>query len=247
MLCIDVGGTSSRFAFFNQKTKKLTKITVISTKNLIKFKSIFYEYKKNARKICVSLAGIILNNKIIDAPNISKDLILFLKQQKNISFINDANAFALGLTTKYDFNSLVGITVGTGIGAGIIINKKLVIGNKGLAGEIGRINIFNKNIEQQTSSKFFNRTVKDVFKLAVKNNAFAIKKLNRFSKNINSVIDLIKFTLNPEKIFLGGGIIDSRSLLNIKKEAITVKNSFKYNLLGAGIYCSKKEISLSYN
>jgi len=62
----------------------------------------------------------------------------------NTFLINDASAAALG---EHQFgagkgvNNLVMLTVGTGIGGGIIINGKLYLGSSGSAGEIGHMTI----------------------------------------------------------------------------------------------------------
>jgi len=55
---------------------------------------------------------------------------------------NDANCFALG--EKFcgkgkPFSNVVGLSLGTGVGAGIIVNDKLHIGNHSIAGEFGGI------------------------------------------------------------------------------------------------------------
>ena len=54
---------------------------------------------------------------------------------------NDANCAAYGefLYGETDTDNFVMITIGTGVGGGIIINGKLFTGNSGLAGEIGHI------------------------------------------------------------------------------------------------------------
>ena len=56
--------------------------------------------------------------------------------------VNDANAAALG-EMKYgvakDWNHFVCITLGTGLGSGVIINGELVTGHQGLAGEFGHV------------------------------------------------------------------------------------------------------------
>ena len=66
------------------------------------------------------------------------------KYKVNTFLINDASAATLG---EYHFgagkgvNNLIYLTVGTGIGGGIIINGKLYSGPRGSAGEIGHMTI----------------------------------------------------------------------------------------------------------
>ncbi len=57
---------------------------------------------------------------------------------------NDANCAALGeysLWKDKGVSDFVAVTLGTGIGGGIIINKKLYTGFNGIGGEIGHINL----------------------------------------------------------------------------------------------------------
>jgi glucokinase len=54
--------------------------------------------------------------------------------------INDARAFALaehGLGAGRGATSMLGITLGTGVGGGLILNGRLYLGHKGTAGEFG--------------------------------------------------------------------------------------------------------------
>ncbi len=55
---------------------------------------------------------------------------------------NDANVAALGeswMGSAKDYNSSLMVTLGTGVGGGLIINKKIVTGYTGAAAEIGHI------------------------------------------------------------------------------------------------------------
>lgn len=55
---------------------------------------------------------------------------------------NDANVAALGEAWQgggKEYNDLVMVTLGTGVGGGIIMNGKIVTGNMGAAGEIGHM------------------------------------------------------------------------------------------------------------
>lgn len=63
---------------------------------------------------------------------------------------NDANVAALGEMWKgggEGFNDLVVVTLGTGIGGGVIIDGKIVTGSTGAGGEIGHIHIENNEDE----------------------------------------------------------------------------------------------------
>ncbi len=66
------------------------------------------------------------------------------KYRINTILINDASAAALGehrFGAGRGVNNLVYLTVGTGIGGGIIINGRLYFGSSGSAGEIGHMTI----------------------------------------------------------------------------------------------------------
>jgi len=59
-----------------------------------------------------------------------------------VKLTNDANAAALGEMIYgggKEMKNFVMITLGTGIGSGIIVNGDLVYGEDGLAGEVGHI------------------------------------------------------------------------------------------------------------
>ncbi len=63
---------------------------------------------------------------------------------------NDANAAALGEVLAgcaKDYDNAVMITLGTGVGSGLIFNKKIFSGCNGSAGELGHISLFPDGIE----------------------------------------------------------------------------------------------------
>jgi len=63
---------------------------------------------------------------------------------KKVYVDNDANAAAIGELTfgsGRKYNSFIMITLGTGVGGGIVIDKKIYHGDFGAAGEIGHISI----------------------------------------------------------------------------------------------------------
>jgi len=83
---------------------------------------------------CINLGWDVLN-----VENIMKE-----KTHFNVKVGNDANMAALGEYWKggaAEFSSIVLITIGTGIGGGVIINGRPINGYNGAAGEIGHMPI----------------------------------------------------------------------------------------------------------
>ena len=77
-----------------------------------------------------------------DRVNIKK--IIYKEFKKPVFVDNDANAAAIGELTfgsGKNYKSFVMITLGTGVGGGIVIDKKIYHGDFGAAGEIGHISI----------------------------------------------------------------------------------------------------------
>jgi len=100
---------------------------------------------------------------------------------------NDANVAALGEQWKGSgkgFKSMVFITLGTGVGGGIIINGKILAGSVGAAGEIGHITVQPDEdracgcgkhgcLEQYASATGIVRIAKDLLKNGGKNTALS--------------------------------------------------------------------------
>ena len=73
---------------------------------------------------------------------------------------NDANAFAVGehvFGKGLDFRNLVGMTLGTGLGTGVIIEGRLYSGANCGAGEIGMMAHKGLTLEDYCSGQFFSR------------------------------------------------------------------------------------------
>src|SRR5436190_4618704 len=71
---------------------------------------------------------------------------------------NDANCFALGehyFGSGKGYRSFIGVTIGTGVGAGVVINHKLYAGHNCGAGEFGIVDYLDKVYECYSSGSFF--------------------------------------------------------------------------------------------
>ena len=140
-----------------------------------------------------------------------------------VTVINDANAAALGEQTfgraKGKENVLV-VTVGTGIGGGIIENGRLIQGRRGIGGEIGHYIIcFERYGSTGALVRRFTENAALLEKLGVPaedvNGKVIFDHLDDadVSATVNSWIDSIAFGIiglvhifNPEMVLIGGGI-----------------------------------------
>jgi glucokinase len=84
---------------------------------------------------------------------------------------NDANCFALGeflFGKGRDCGSMAGLTIGTGLGCGLIIDQKLFNGRNGGAGEFGMIPYLAHNFEYYASGQYFQMFTGSVVNLFLK-------------------------------------------------------------------------------
>ena len=126
---------------------------------------------------------------------------------------NDANCFALGefyFGKGKDHTSMIGLTIGTGLGAGIIINKKLYAGKNGGAGEFGMIQYLDQTCEYYASGQFFENVYRmngeNVFKNAKEGNAVAINMYEEMGMHLGNAIKMMLYALDVELIILGGSV-----------------------------------------
>jgi glucokinase len=139
----------------------------------------------------------------------------FMEERYNIPvFINnDANCFALGeyyFGKGKGYNSMIGLTVGTGVGAGIIINKKLYAGYSCAAGEFGTVDYLDKIYEYYCSGSFFQNVYglsgEFVFEQAKKEDVQALKLYEELGTHLGNCIKMIMYTYDPQLIVLGGSV-----------------------------------------
>jgi glucokinase len=126
---------------------------------------------------------------------------------------NDSNCFTMG--EKYfgagrNYRNVVGITIGTGIGAGVILDNELYSGSNCGAGEIGYLPYLDRDLEYYCSSNFFEKihltTAYDTFVNAEKNDARALELWNEFGNHVGVAIKSVMYAYDPEVIVLGGSI-----------------------------------------
>lgn len=235
---IDVGGTNIR-GILKSGRKSVGKIKMKTeniSRQIIEIMDYFLDNfkidKKNIKKIGIGLPGIIdKKENIKKLPNIEnfkgEGLKNFLekKYKCEVKISNDGKCFALA-ELKFGqgkkVKNFVCLTIGTGIGGGIIINKKLY---EGINSEFGHLTIEERGrkcscgnrgcLEEYISKKgIINNARKaripgDIFEIikeVKKGNKKDEKVIKESGVHLGKGLSLIIKILNPELIIIGGGI-----------------------------------------
>jgi glucokinase len=126
---------------------------------------------------------------------------------------NDANCFALGehyFGKGKGVQDMIGLTIGTGLGAGIIINHHLYAGKNCGAGEFGMVDYLDNNVEYYSSGSFFKNVYglngEEVFKNAKNGDAYALKLYSELGMHLGNAVKLIMYTYDTGLIILGGSV-----------------------------------------
>lgn len=133
---------------------------------------------------------------------------------------NDANCFALGEATygaAKGKKNVVGLALGTGTGAGIIIDGKLYNGAGEIAGagEVGYLPYKESFFENYTCGSFFNNRgidSKQAANLARESNTTMQALWQEFGGHVGALIKALLLVYDPETIVIGGGIADAHDL-----------------------------------
>ncbi len=126
---------------------------------------------------------------------------------------NDANCFALG---EYHFGAgrgcrnMVGMILGTGLGAGIIINGKLYGGSNCGAGEIGKIPFRKHTVESYCSGQFFRQHFgldgADLHARARHGDREAKEMFAAYGDQLAQALMIALYAYDPEMVVLGGSV-----------------------------------------
>lgn len=163
---IDMGGTNTAFGVVDTRGNVIAK-SAIKTNNP-DIDAYVQELKDECGKLIESVGGIekikgigagcpngnYYTGNIEFAPNLPwKGVVPFAKMLSEAfgvpaAITNDANAAAVGEMTygvARGMKNFIMITLGTGVGSGIVIDGKIVYGHDGFAGELGHTRIIRNN------------------------------------------------------------------------------------------------------
>ncbi|SAZ40593.1 glucokinase [Enterococcus faecium] len=260
---IDIGGTFIKFALMNSLgviDRKWSIPTNISEKGRFIPEEICFSIRKmlgeDSLKIVtgigIGVPGPISpdGKMVVQAVNLDwKDLPLREMIENDLGIgvclLNDANAAALGEMWQgaaKGKQNLLFVTLGTGVGGGIVLNGQVLNGCHSAGGEIGHIPIrsnedrlcgcggrncletfasanglalsMRKKLET-VGEQWSEMTPPIVFEKAVQNNEYAIQVLDEFTDVLGQALAGIMNTIDVEEVVIGGGLSEAGDALLI--------------------------------
>lgn len=181
------------------------------------------------------------------------------KYQLPVEVINDANCVALAekwIGAAKPFHNAIVLTIGTGVGGGIIVNDELLLGHSGFGGEIGHFSINNHGtlctcgnygcFEQYASMTALIHSVKSVilaesptlletteidgkfiFDSLASGNESISYIVNTWISDISSGLVSLTHIFNPEIIVIGGAVSAQKELFISKLRKKVLSHTMK--------------------
>ena len=253
---IDVGGTKILGGVVDSSGKVIHKIRAATPSaggmelldSIAEVSDSLAKFQK-VEHIGLSIAGFVSadRQRMLATPNISNlndvEMAQYLSKStgKKVVIENDGNAAAWG---EYRFGaaqhskSMLMVTLGTGIGGGIIVNGELLRGAFGIGGEIGHLNVVPQGapcgcgafgcFEQYGSGSALLRYLQEhgsqefssgeftgemITELARGGNQVAIAGFRYIAEHIGSGLASLCMVLDPDVIVIGGGVADAGDIL----------------------------------
>lgn len=235
---IDIGGTNIKIGFF-EDDKKVDSIVFKSPKEHDRIISTIVDVikrkynPKNILGYTVAIPGVVLNDVVVFAPNTDIFGLNFKEElgrqlnNQNIIVENDANLQAMAEARATKLYDLILISIGTGLGGGIIIDGKLLNKN-GFAGEIGHIKVhFGANsrmcgcgklgcseayvsckaiVKEYNEVNHTSINSKELFDLARAKDKLAIKCINDCARYLAITIATVVATTGIKEVHIAGGL-----------------------------------------
>ncbi len=240
-IAYDIGGTFVKWAILDDEINIIEKGKYETNAHEVMASGIFKDVSNNAislkekypdiEMIAISVPGVVDSETgiVLSAThNIPGSQGMNIKEEIakwtsiKVSVINDANAATLGEKANGSLKNVstgVVVTLGTGIGGGLIINNKIHQGHFYSAGEVGRHIVNGKTWEKQFATKGLIDSAKahlneenvrgeDLVALT-KNDNELLKIYNDWLDGVAQGIANIINIINPEVISLSGGITEN--------------------------------------
>lgn len=270
---IDLGGTTIKGGIVNDQGKILHERSLKTAsqrgyahvlKDLIGLIDELLLLSPDEKALGIGIPGILSGDggTIVSCPNLQwknvplkKDLVTVLK--RDLLLVNDATAACIA---EAAFGSTVGradsvmITLGTGVGGGVIINNRIVSGAHGVASEIGHMqmeeNFYSCSCGKNGCLETFSSVTaliryckmrletgaesallseheldgKSIIVAAQAGDILALEAVNRLARYLGRAIAIISDVIDPEIYTIGGGLSNAGNFLLEKIKAETGKH-----------------------
>ncbi len=172
---VDVGGTTVKLGFFSELGELIDQWEVVTRveeqgKYILSDVAKSIQDKMNQHKVTkddivgvgIGVPGPVLEDgTVLQCVNLGWGIVQVEKELKDLLDIpvkvgNDANVAALGEAWQgggKGYSNIVMVTLGTGVGGGIILNNQILTGTKGAAGEIGHILVNYEEVDSCNCGK----------------------------------------------------------------------------------------------
>ena len=159
---------------------------------------------------------------------------------------NDVNCFILGehrYGVAQGYKSVVGLTLGTGLGGGIIVNGELFAGRNCGAGEFGMLPYLDDVLETYCSGSFFPKqfamTALEAFQKAEAGDEVALKSWKAFGFHVGAAIKTVVYTYDPEAIVLGGSLVNAFPFFEASMRQSMMDFAFPESMKRLEVFTSK--------
>lgn len=251
---IDIGGTNIRVGAINKYEDLIFEYKETTFKDIITSEDLYNKIKKlikmvpnheNIKAIGIGAPGSVdkklgqiitsknvsLLNKFPLVENLNKDF------NKPIFLENDARVatFAEAIKGKgKEKNIVCYITISTGLGGGVVIDKNIYHGSNNLGAYFARMILDGENTSDslisgtallEQAKEKINKNIKstfELFELEKNHNPIAKEIVRSFKRNLTVLLLNTSSIINPDIIILGGGVLKSKD-----RFLLEVINSFK--------------------
>ena len=253
---IDVGATKIEYIILHDNGEESSRSRIDCPKDYVSIiksiKEIVIKLEKDAKRelpvgVCHPGIHSVHTGLIKNSPNcewinnkpFQKDLRSLLSRE--VFCENDANCFTLSEAidgSGKHYKIVFGVILGSGVGGGLVIDKKIVSGPHGITGEWGhnQIPMIGKNIKIEKTNlregeiesfvsglslaKKFNEkykkvlTANQIFELYRKNDLDAQRSIEEFKENLSMGIASVVNVLDPDAFIFGGGLSNEIDFFN---------------------------------
>ena len=258
---VDVGGTTVKMGMFSDTGELLDKWE-IPTRRKNNGKYILSDivdsieekretFEGNIKGIGVGIPGpVTADGTVLKCANLGWDVfsvsnkLASLTGVGNVKVGNDANVAALGEMWKgggRGYDSIVMVTLGTGVGGGVILQGKILTGCKGAGGEIGHmkvnmdetrvcgcgnkgcleqyasatgiVNMAKENVPEGSYLADKKVTAKAVFDGAKEGDAYCMEVVEKFGRYLGVALSNVAHVVDSEAFVIGGGVSAAGQIL----------------------------------